>query len=176
MCNLWTQLFSWFEGRIENKYWFLHIFKEKVLDLYENPTKFNIIFIVFDLYKKDDCETLSSQDFRKFIERYYKNSFKVFIAHSKNDIPLEVLYDVEKCAKENKGISEVMYYECFDCLMRVIKLYLMKKYKKNKNEINYKRNKIMGELQGHFYSVGKDKEKTGECCNIKIKKNNCLIY
>ena len=39
--------------------------REKFADLFENKNKPEIIFIVFDLCKKNDFETLSSQDFRK---------------------------------------------------------------------------------------------------------------
>ncbi len=150
---------------------------------YENITKSDIIFVVFNLYKEKDFGILSSQDFGYFLERYYKNSFKVFIQY-KEEVesynPYEFSFykvdpdDVIKFAGENKGISEVMIdgtFKCFKCLMRIIKIYLMEKYKKNDDEIKYE-DTIDEEIKCHFYSVEKDKKKCEKCCNNTF----CLIY
>ena len=140
-------------------------FREKLADAFENKNKPEIIFIVFDLCKKKDFETLNSLDFRKYLERYDKNSFKVFIEYLKKDIPFNDPFvivdpnDVEKYAKENEGISEAMIHKCYNSLMRVIELYLIKKYKKKYDEIDED-------------SVGKDKKKCEKCCNNRF----CLIY
>ena len=136
----------------------------------------DIIIIVFDLKDKEEFDRLKSSEFGKFLERHYKNSFKVFILYTdQNDWSglSEEANDAINFAKEHKGIYKLMEKDCFKCFNEIIKEYLINKYNKKIEFLDTRDEKI----KCHFNYAGKHKKKTDEYYYFKIKKLKfCLIY